>query len=104
MDNETTLVAGKIPTNWFTSRSEERALRFVSHEDLLDSPNAIYVQIVRDSWWSVHPTLGYIFAGKSPQCNVSKVLARRLTDRLYPGADVRFVHRALVPIDLRDFL
>lgn len=99
MTTEQVMKNGAIPSTWHGADK----LRFVSLEELTNPSDAIYVQVIRDAWWSVHPKLGYIFVGKLPQCNKNKAIRQKLTNRLYPGASVLFVHQALVPIDLRDY-
>ena len=71
-------------------------------------------RVLRDRWFSVHPTRGLMFwqsekrrlgqlRGASPQCNSTEAIARALADRLYPWAETRFVPVVLLPIHLEDY-
>lgn len=54
--------------------------------------------VIRNSWWSVHPEKGLIFWKRyvqddiqraSPQCNSVKEIADQVAGKLYPWAEIR---------------
>jgi hypothetical protein len=95
---------GQIPDDWHRFRNHRMGLRFIPHAELIMPPKSVqFARVVHDSWWSVHPSLGYIYAGHSPQCNPNRAIAQDFTNRLYPGADVLFAHVALIPANPKDW-
>jgi hypothetical protein len=69
---------------------------------------------IKDSWWACHPEKGLAFfpynikksarlEDSSPQCNRNENIARRLTEQLWPEAEVRFFESVLVPTDPRNY-
>ncbi len=62
------------------------------------------VQALHDRWWSVHPERGVVIYRRfSPQCNMNEAISRKLTEKMYPWADVRQIPLVLVPINPRDY-
>ncbi len=57
--------------------------------------------VLCDRWWIVREECVLFFRGVSPQCNANESITLRLRDRLYPGADVRFLPTVYVSQDSR---
>jgi hypothetical protein len=45
-------------------------------------------RVYADKWWIVMDGCVLFYRGRSPQCNANEDIAKRLRDRLYPGAEV----------------
>ena len=50
-----------------------------------------------NAWWVVVDDCVLFFRGRSPQCNCDERLARKIAEKLYPGADVRQIPLAFAP-------
>jgi hypothetical protein len=61
-------------------------------------------EVYADRWWSHEPGKGLLFFRKSPQCNANENIARKVTERCHPGAEVIFVRRVYVKHDCGDYL
>lgn len=63
-----------------------------------------YFNVLVDHWWIVTPdNKVMIYRGNSPQCNMSKLIAQKIKDKLYPECSVRKIDIAYIPIRARDF-
>lgn len=60
--------------------------------------------VLIDRWWSYQPGKGLMFYGKSPQCNDSENVSRRISARCWPDAEVLFVPRVYVRHDCGDYI
>lgn len=97
MSNETT--TDKFADRW----------RFLPLEQATSNPKSGFCQIIRDSWWHVHPEKGLLFFWSrgtkglgSPQCNSSKAIVRHLGTTC-GGTEIQFVPLAIIPINLGDY-
>lgn len=83
--------------------ADDKALSYIAF-DKLTAESGI-VSAIRDSWWSVHPERGVMIYKKHfPQCNSNENIGRRLTEKLYPWAETRFIPLVLVRVDPRDYV
>lgn len=47
--------------------------------------------VMTDRWWIVVDGDVLFFEGRAPQCNSRQDIAEHLRDKLYPGADVKYI-------------
>ena len=67
-------------------------------------PTDGFWEVYVDRWWSHEPGKGLLFYGKSPQCNRNENIARQVTERCHPGAEVIFVPRVYLKHNCGDYL
>jgi hypothetical protein len=103
-DRDRLLMSGQVPMDWFSGNGKRYKVRFIPLLTLHSGPRSGFAQILSDYWWAVHPMLGGIMAGRTPQANRDRRFTEDTVRRLYPGASVQFIHKAIVPIDLNDYL
>jgi hypothetical protein len=101
-EREALLMSGGIPMDWHNPKGR-RGLTFIPMVTLQRGPSSGFAMILSDCWWSVHPMLGAILAGGNPQANRDRAITEHIIRDLYPGATAQFVHKAIVPIDIRDY-
>lgn len=91
---------------------DDDRLVYMKESDVLSAGGL--VDAMRNRWFSVHPERGLIFwqstnkrrgslFGSSPQCNSREDVARTVTAKMYPWAEIRFYPLVLVPINLDDY-
>ena len=91
-----------------TIEPDDARLIYVPIEQLTTPPEGT-IEHRSDYWWSVHPEHGAIFyrrnsrGHRSPQCNQSEVISRRLTSGLYPWAECVQIPHAFWPISVSDY-
>lgn len=79
-------------------------LFFVPVAEALIPPAGI-IEHLKDHWWIVHPERGLAFwdkLHKSPQCNSSESITRRLASA-YPWAEVRFFPSVFRRVKISDY-
>ena len=47
--------------------------------------------VMADRWWIVVDECILFYRGYAPQCNDVKAITESIRDRMYPGAEVRFL-------------
>lgn len=68
---------------------DEKLLTAIPVEKATTPFDGAYVYANR--WWIVRDGCVLFFCKFAPQCNPNKEITERLRDRLYPGAEVRFL-------------
>jgi hypothetical protein len=92
--------------------ADDPRLVYLAEADVL-AANGM-VQVIRDSWFSIHPERGLMFwqtekrrqgqlRGASPQCNSNEDLATMLKGKLYPWAETKFFPLVLLPVNIADY-
>lgn len=87
---------------------DDPRLVYVPIEDGAKPKNGLCESYV-NNWWAVHPTRGLIFwrASRrvllSPQCNANESVARHITAKLWPFAEVRQIPAVHVRANPRDY-
>ena len=81
-----------------------RQIHYLPLEQATTEPGDGLWDVLADRWWSYEPGKGLLFFRKSPQCNRRESIARSVTQRCHPGAEVIYVPRVYVKHDCNDYL
>lgn len=94
-----------------TLRADDKGPAQVALVPLVDLTQPRDGEVITNHWWTVHEgravlyRAGRRFPGWSPQCNRSEIVARRLQERCWPGAETVFVPTAyLGQFDLSEYV
>lgn len=80
-----------------------RDIRHLPLDQATAEPGEGTWEVYTDRWWSHEPDKGLLFFRKSPQCNRNEGIARSITAKCHPDAEVVFVPRVYVRHDCRDY-
>jgi len=90
---------------WWSSVTpvSRKHINYKPLDEITKEPGEGFWEVYVDRWWSYEPDKGVLFYQKSPQCNKNEALARSVTSKYHPGAEVIFIPRAYLMHDCADY-
>jgi hypothetical protein len=86
------------------TRIDRRLITYLPLDKVVTEPGDGTWDVRTRRWWSYEPGKGLMFFRKSPQCNVSEAVARKVTEQCHPGAEVIFMPRVCLRHDCGDYV
>lgn len=82
---------------------DRRHITYLPLDKAIAEPGDGFWDILADRWWSYEPDKGLLFFRKSPQCNRRESIARMVTEKCHPDAEVIFVPRVYLRHNCSDY-
>lgn len=86
------------------STNRARVVTYLPFDKATAEPGYGFWEVYVDCWWSHEPGKGLLLFAGNPQCNQNESIARQVTQRCHPGAEVLFVPRVYLKHECGDYL